>query len=108
MAKRKVWQSWRENSSRSRSSTHSSINGLIQRAALEARYVYGGTVLGQALWPAIHGEGEADDVAILETLIGAGAKIEDGALAWLARREGRSASTGERIAEALRGYGAVS
>jgi ankyrin repeat protein len=49
---------------------------LIARGApLEARNVYGGTVLDQALWSAAHG-GDADDfVPVLEALIAAGAQV---------------------------------
>ncbi len=75
---------------------------LGRGASLEARNVHGVTALGQALWSAIHDEVEVDFVTIVETLIGAGARIEDGTLEWLARQEGRSASAKERIAEALR------
>jgi hypothetical protein len=70
--------------------------------------VYGGTALGQVLWCAINGDPAIDYVPILETLIGAGAKIEPGSLAWLARQDGRSSSTKARLDEALRRYGAES
>jgi ankyrin repeat protein len=49
---------------------------LIARGApLEATNVYGGTVLGQTLWSAAHGGDPDVYVAIIETLIAAGAKV---------------------------------
>ncbi len=81
---------------------------LKQGAPLEAKNVYGATVLGQALWSAIHGDPDKDYVPVIEMLIRAGAKIEEGSLAWLAQQEGRSLSEKARIAEALRGGGAKS
>jgi ankyrin repeat protein len=81
---------------------------LIERKApLEVRNVHGGTVLGQAMWSAIN-EPQAEHVRIIEALLGAGAKIEDGSLAWLAQQEGGSSSAKARIAELLRRHGAKS
>ncbi len=52
------------------------IRLLIERGApLEAQNVYGGTVLGQAVWCAAHGGDPDVYVPILETLIAAGAKV---------------------------------
>ncbi len=49
---------------------------LIRRGTpLETRNAYGGTVLGGAVWAAIH-EPRADHLAILEALIRAGARID--------------------------------
>jgi hypothetical protein len=49
---------------------------LIARGAqLEATNVYGGTVLGQTLWSAAHGGDPDTYVAIVETLIAAGARV---------------------------------
>lgn len=80
---------------------------LIKRKApLEAVNVHGGTVLGQALWSAVN-EPQADHVAIIEALLAAGAKMEDGSLAWLAQQDA-SPSLKERIAEVLRRHGAKS
>ena len=42
---------------------------LDRKASLETRNVYGGTVLGQALWSAIHSEHGPDYVPALEMLI---------------------------------------
>ena len=51
---------------------------LLQRhPSLEAKNMYGGTVLGQAMWSAAHG-GDPDRYAqIFETLIAAGAKVPE-------------------------------
>jgi ankyrin repeat protein len=84
------------------------IRMLLKRgASLEARNVYGATVLGQALWSAFNGEPGVDYIPIIETLIAAGARIEDGSLDWLARQEGHS-SIKERITEVLLRHGAKS
>jgi hypothetical protein len=84
------------------------IRMLLKRgASLEARNAYGATVLGQALWSAFNGEPAIDYVTIIETLIAAGAKIEDGSLDWLSRQEG-SSSLKDRIADVLRRHGAKS
>ena len=84
------------------------IRMLLKRGApLEARNVYGATALGQALWSAFNGEPGIDYVTIIETLIAAGARIEDGSLDWLSRQEG-SSSLKDRIAEVLLRYGAKS
>jgi hypothetical protein len=77
-------------------------------APLEAKNVYGGTVLGQALWSAIHGDPGNDYVPIVETLIDAGAQIPPGSLSWLAEQEEPSSSAKARIAEVLRRHGAKS
>ena len=53
------------------------IKLLVQRGALlEATNVYGGTVLGQALWSAMNGDRKIDYVPIIETLLSAGAKLD--------------------------------
>jgi Ankyrin repeats (3 copies) len=44
-------------------------------AALEAKNVYGGTVLGQATWSVMHGEPSVDFGPTIEALLNAGAKI---------------------------------
>lgn len=73
------------------------IKLLLERGApLEATNVYGGTVLGQALWSAINGDRRVDYAPILETLLSAGAKVD-----------AVSYPTGnERLDEVLRRYGA--
>jgi len=57
--------------------------------------MYGGTVLGQAVWSAIN-ESKVDHVAIIEALLAAGAKIE----------EADYPTGNERIDELLRRHGA--
>jgi ankyrin repeat protein len=49
---------------------------LAHNAPFEAKNSYGGTVLGQTLWSAVHHPMPAHR-AIVETLIAAGAKVED-------------------------------
>jgi ankyrin repeat protein len=86
----------------------STIKLLLERGApLEELNAYGGTALGQAGWSFFNGDPEIDYVPIFETLLAAGATIEDGWLAWLERREGRPAVAKSRIAEVLRRYGAA-
>ena len=83
------------------------IKLLLERgAALETKNVYGGTALGTALWAAFHGDPGVDYVAIIETLLDAGAEIGPGELERLAAQEGRAASIKARIAEVLRHRGA--
>jgi hypothetical protein len=52
------------------------VNLLIERnAPLEVKNMYGGTVLDQAVWSAIH-EPKADHAIIIERLIAAGANVD--------------------------------
>jgi ankyrin repeat protein len=68
---------------------------LARKTPLEIRNMYGGTVLGQAVWSALN-EPKADHLAIIELLLGAGAKVEAAGY-----------PTGkERLDEVLRGFGA--
>ena len=51
---------------------------LLKRGApLEAKNVYGGTVLGQATWCVINGDRSADYVPIISALLEAGARVEE-------------------------------
>ncbi len=50
---------------------------LQHHPPLEARNMYGGTVLGQTLWSAAHGGDPERYVAILEALVAAGAKLPE-------------------------------
>jgi ankyrin repeat protein len=85
------------------------IRLLLERgASLETLNSYGGTALGQALWSALNGDAKIDYAGIAETLLGAGAKIQDGTLAWLAQQEDRSSPAKARIAEVLKRHGAKS
>jgi ankyrin repeat protein len=78
---------------------------LHRRAPLEAKNAYGGTALGQALWSAIHSDGEVDYVPVIETLLNAGAQVEEGSLAWLTEQKSGSSSLKQRIAELLKRHG---
>lgn len=71
---------------------------LIRRQApLETRSMYGGTVLGTAVWSAIN-EPRADHIRIIEALIKAGARLDDAGY-----------PTGnEQVDEVLRQHGAAS
>lgn len=85
------------------------IKLLLERGApLEAMNVYGGTALGQALWSFLNSDPGIDYVPILEVLLNAGAEIEPGSLAWLARQEGRASAAKARVEEVLRRHGAES
>ena len=73
------------------------IKLLLERGApLEARNVYGGTVLGQATWSVMHGERNIDFVPVIEALLAAGARIE----------EADYPTVNERVDEVLRRHGA--
>lgn len=71
---------------------------LIERKApLEVLNMYGGTVLGCAVWSALH-EPRADHIPIIEALLAAGAKVD----------AAEYPSGDERVDELLRRYGARS
>ncbi len=70
---------------------------IEQKVPLEITNVYGGTVLGQAVWSACN-ERRADHVAIVEVLLEAGEKIE----------EADYPTGNERLDEVLRRHGANS
>jgi hypothetical protein len=67
---------------------------------------YNLAVLGQALWCVINGNPEVDYISIIDTLLAAGAQIEEGRLAWLAEQDILSSSRKGRLADILRRYGA--
>ena len=86
----------------------STINLLLAHGApLEELNVYGGTALGQAGWSFSNGDPDTDYVAIFETLLTAGAKLESGWLAWLENQKRPSPKTKARMAAVLRRYGAT-
>ena len=60
---------------------------LKHNAPLEAKNRYGGTPLGQALWLITNGDPHTDYVPIVETLLKAGAIIEEGTAEWLGRQK---------------------
>ena len=66
------------------------INLLLAHGAnLETKNAYGGTALGQAIWSAAHSnkqKEEEDYVAVIKTLIKAGAHIDDDSRKWLSAR----------------------
>ena len=70
---------------------------IERKVPLEVKNMYGGTVLGQAVWSAIN-ETRVDHVAIIEALLEAGAKVE----------EADYPTGNERVDEVLRRYDAKS
>ena len=78
------------------------VKVMIERkVSMEPVNRYGGTVLGQALWSAIH-EHESSHCEIIEALISRGAKIHPGTLEWWEQQEVPSLVTKERVTTALR------
>jgi len=85
-----------------------SVQLSIQRGApLEEINQWGGTVLEQAGWGFANDDSDRDYVPVFEALLAAGAKVQDGWLAWLERQSAPPALSKARIAELLRRYGAV-
>jgi ankyrin repeat protein len=85
----------------------STISLLLKRGApLEELNAYGGTALGQAGWSFVNGDPQVDYVPIFETLLAAGAKIQDGWLQWLEQQSVRPAAEKSRVAALFRRYGA--
>lgn len=78
------------------------INLLIERKVpMEVENMYGGTVLGQALWSAVN-EHKPDHAEIVQALIDARGKIEPGTLGWWEQQRVPSAETKERVTAALK------
>jgi Ankyrin repeats (3 copies) len=69
---------------------------LERKAPLEAKNVFGGTVLGQATWCVMNGDRSVDYVPTIEMLLGSGAKVE----------EADYPTGNERVDELLRRHGA--
>jgi ankyrin repeat protein len=69
---------------------------LKQDAPLEAKNIYGGTVLGQTLWSAAHGGDSKVYAEIIKLLIAAGARVPE-----------RHVPVNKPIDDLLRGYGSV-
>lgn len=69
---------------------------LKQDAPLEAKNIYGGTVLGQTLWSAAHGGDPKVYAEIIKVLIAAGARVPE-----------RHVPVNKPIDDLLRGYGSV-
>jgi hypothetical protein len=78
---------------------------LDHGANLEARNSYGGTVLGQALWSAVHDQRETDYLSMVQSLLGAGAHVDPNWLSWLESQSSRLPAAVGRIAELLRKHG---
>ena len=80
------------------------IKLLIERnVPMEVENIYGGTVLGQAMWSAVNeNRPDREHAAAIEALIGAGANIETGTLEWWSEQPVSSADTKRRVAKALR------
>ena len=55
---------------------------IARKAPLEVKNMYGGTILGQALWSAFN-EPRKDHLLIIETLIAAGAQIDPDWNKWI-------------------------
>lgn len=77
---------------------------IEKKVPMEVENMYGGTVLGQALWSAVN-EYTPDHAAIIEALIDARGKIEPGTLGWWNEQNVPSAEAKERVAAALKRHG---
>ena len=76
---------------------------LLERGApLDARNVWGATVLPNVLWGAVHHNPNVDYTPVVETLIDAGATVEDGVLDWWNQQEVLRPATKPGIEEQLR------
>jgi hypothetical protein len=74
---------------------------IDRKVPMEIVNRYGGTVLGQALWSAIH-EHEKTHAEIIDALINGGAKIHPGTLEWWEQQDVPSSETKRRVTTALR------
>ncbi|PYQ40341.1 MAG: hypothetical protein DMG99_14215 [Acidobacteria bacterium] len=80
------------------------INLLLARDAdLEKKNSYGGTPLGQALWSALNNSEEmhATYLAVVKTLINAGARIDASMLPWVLQEKKASPALKQQIAKLL-------
>jgi ankyrin repeat protein len=78
------------------------VKMLIEREIpLEIKNVYGGTMLGQALWSAVN-EHKPSHADTIEILINAGAEIEPGTLEWWMEQVVPYAETKMRVSYVLR------
>jgi ankyrin repeat protein len=69
---------------------------------LETRNIWGGTVLATALWGATNGDPNVDYTPVVQTLLGAGAKVQSGYLPWWAEQNLPLPGMKERIEKLLR------
>lgn len=74
---------------------------LGRNIELEVENMYGGTVLGQALWSAVNESKEAHGEIII-SLLDAGAVVEPGTLDWWEQQRVSDEPTYTRVANALR------
>ena len=74
---------------------------IDRKVPMEIVNRYGGTVLGQALWSAIH-EHESTHAEIIEQLISGGAKVHPGTLEWWEQQDVPSLETKDCVSRALR------
>ncbi len=85
------------------------IELLLRRGArLDAVNIYGGDALGQALWSLTNNDNAASFPGAIETLLKAGAEIEEGTIAWLRRQPNPSDEVKAQVEEILRRFGAES
>jgi ankyrin repeat protein len=78
---------------------------LEKKISLEVKNLYGGTLLGQALWSAVN-EFKPDHAAIIEVLLDAGASVEPGTVEWWKAQNVPYAQTKQRVLDALLRHGA--
>lgn len=82
------------------------IRLLIERGvSMEIENMYGGTVLRQALWSAVH-EHKPTHAEIIELLLDAGATVEPGTTDWWCEQNVPDARTKQRVLDALARHGA--
>lgn len=79
---------------------------LRHGSSLEAKNIYDGTALGQALWSLVNSDDDADRLEVVKVLLDAGSRIEDGTLGWLAKQTHGTSLLKEQLADLLRRYGA--
>jgi hypothetical protein len=72
-----------------------------RKIPMEVENMYGGTVLGQALWSAIN-EHTPQHAEIIEVLIDAGAHVWPKTLEWWIEQDVPSEETKSRVADVLR------
>lgn len=74
---------------------------LSKEIALDVPNSYGGDLLGQALWSAVH-ETKEDHPAIIEALLGAGAAIQPGTIEWWDEQDSGPGPIKQSVANILR------
>lgn len=86
---------------------HADIVKLLigRNVSMEIENMYGGTVLGQTLWSAIH-EFKPTHAEVIELLLDAGAEIEPGTTNWWREQNVPDDKTKQRVLDALERRGA--